>query len=122
MLTSLRHDAIVCRNNQQRNVKPRGSGDHVANKAFVSRDVHNTEAKSASFKVRESEIDRDTARLFLRQTVRVNSRQSSDESSLAVINMTGSSQQDRLQRSVGRHVYVLIFQTLTHVSAARMMG
>ena len=69
----------------------------LANEAFMAGYVNNPESEAAAVEMRESQVDRNPARLFLGQSVGVDARQFQDERRLAVINVAGRSNQHGLR-------------------------
>src|SRR5690348_10549600 len=92
MLVSLRHDAIVSRDDEQREIDAARAGQHGVHQPLVAWYVDEPEHLS----VREraigiTELDRDAAHLLFRQPVRVDPGERAHQGGLAVIDMTGGS-------------------------------
>src|SRR5262245_26193798 len=96
MLPCLRFYGLVGSNYQQEQIDSRGASQHVADKTFVARNIHETELDSVFFKKCESEIDGDPAALLFFQAVGMRTGQSFDQRRLAVIDVTGGADNDVL--------------------------
>ena len=91
MLLGLRHHAIVGRDGEEHEIEAVRSGQHVADEALVSGNIDDAGAGPVrKIQMRESQIDRDAPVFFFLQPVRVLSRQGFDETRLAVVDMSGS--------------------------------
>ena len=92
MFSGLRHEAFICCDNQQGKVDTAGTCQHVFNKFFVSRHVDDTGFFSIrKIQISKAQLDGDTALLFFLDAVGFDSGQSFDEGGFAVVNVTGSS-------------------------------
>src|SRR5207249_10091949 len=95
MLFSLRHPAVVSGNNHKREIDRADTRNHVSNKIFVTGyiDDSNVEplfVRPGKSQLCETEIDCDLPLLFLGQPIRINSRERFDKRAFAVIDVTGS--------------------------------
>src|SRR5260370_17443362 len=72
---------------------------HVADKSFVPRHVHKTEAHAILFQERKTQINGDSAALLFRKTIRVRASQGFDQRGFAVIDVPGRANTDALHRS-----------------------
>src|SRR6266404_5293756 len=93
MLFGLRHPAVVRGHHQQSEINRAGAGDHMSNKIFVARDIDNADVEALFVRrvqneVGETELNRNSARLFLRQSVWIGARERFDESAFSMINVT----------------------------------
>ena len=89
MLQGLRHHAFDRRDDQQQHVHSGRAGEHVVQKAFVPRHVHDARFRSTlENQVREPKVERHPAQLLFRPTIGIGPRESGDESRLSVIDMT----------------------------------
>ena len=95
VLLRLRHPSIIGCNHQQSEIDRANARDHVFYKIFVARNIHNAQMKRFNFRswdfqlgsvlgrrqfqVGEAQINGDAARLFFRQTIRVDPSQSLDQ-------------------------------------------
>ena len=89
MLTRLRHDAVIGRDDQQRKIEPAGTRHHGVDEALVPGYVNEAEY----FAVRKrhvgvTELDRDAAFLLLFEAVGVHTGQGAHERRLAVVDVT----------------------------------
>ena len=98
MFLRLRHPAVVGGHDEQREIDRAQSGDHVANEIFVSGHIDHAHGKTGQREMREAEIDRDTARLFLGQTIGVDAGQRLDQRGLPVIDVTGGRENEMFLR------------------------
>src|SRR5262245_28661249 len=90
MLLALRHHAIVSRDRKEHQIDAVGARQHVPDKSLVTGNVDDPGASAiGQGEIRESEIDRDAALLFLLQAVGILARERLDQSGLAMIDMTG---------------------------------
>src|SRR5207302_5160284 len=101
MLAGLRLDGFVSGNHQQHQVNPADSGQHVAHKTLMARNVNEAEAQllttgSIQFEMGEAEINRDAAALLFLQPVSINAGKSAHQRGLAMIYVPGSADDDGL--------------------------
>jgi hypothetical protein len=90
MLSRLRHRPIIGGDDQQHQVDASRARYHVVDKTLVTGHIHKAErANSCHGAIREAEIDRDAARLFLGQPIGVDTGQRAHQRSLAVIDVAG---------------------------------
>ena len=71
VLARLRHDRVVGRDHQHRQVEPRSAGEHVANEPLVAGHVDQGKLILAELERRESQVDRDPALFFSGQAIGV---------------------------------------------------
>ena len=89
MLVRLWSRALACVDDEQEEVDARCAGDHRADEALVSRNVHEREpAAVRQVERRVAQVDRNPARLFFRQPVGVLAGQRADEPRLAVVDVS----------------------------------
>ena len=100
MLASLRHDRIVGRDDQERQVNAGRPRQHVLDEPLVTWHVDDAEPEFADFQVSETDIDGDAASLFLGQAIGVDAGQRLDERGLAVVDMSGGAE-DQFARHGG---------------------
>src|SRR5579863_8704354 len=85
MLPSLRFDAFVGRDDKKDEINATDTSKHVAHEALVARHVHEAEANTVIRRIqtqiekRKTEVDGDTAALFLFEAVRVRAGQRFNE-------------------------------------------
>src|SRR5262245_56942399 len=92
MLQRLRHYPIVGRHYEEDEVDPGGPREHVVDESLVTRNIDKAEHGAIRCgQVGKAEIDRDAACLFFFEPIGIDTRERPDERSLAVINVTGSS-------------------------------
>src|SRR5712691_8927658 len=96
MFAGLRLDGFVRGNDEQHEVYPARSRQHVAHEAFVSGDVNKTDSNTIFFQECKPQVDGDPASLFFFEAVRVRSGQGFDQGGLAVVNVPGGSDDDVL--------------------------
>ncbi len=93
VLSGLGHDAFIGGDNQQGQVNAAHSGQHVLDEALVSGHIHNAHFLAAGqFQPGEAEVDGHAPFLFLAQAVGVNAGQGLHQGGLAVVNMSGGTQ------------------------------
>ena len=97
MFARLRLDGLVSGNRQKHQIDSRRAGQHVAHEFFVAGYIHKTKAHSRFIQKCETQIDRDAAAFFFFQTVGICAGQCLHEGRLAVINMSGSPDNDVFQ-------------------------
>ena len=89
MLAGLRHDGLVRRDDEQRQVDAADSGKHVVHEPLVPRHVDDADLVAAGQpEPCEAQVDGHPAFLLLAETVRVDAGQCLNEGGLAVVNMT----------------------------------
>ena len=93
MFAGLGHDTFVGGDDQHDEVHTGGAGHHVLDEAFMAGHVHDAQA----FATRhgdpgEAQFDGDAAPLLFFQTVTVDARQRADQRCLAVVDVTGGTQ------------------------------
>src|SRR5258708_30084097 len=90
MLLRLRHEGCVRSDDEQRDVDPGGAGEHVADEAFVPRDVHDARLQSvAQRQWGESQIDRNATALLFFPAIGVDAGERLDQGGLAVVDVAG---------------------------------
>ena len=93
MLTRLRHDAFICRDNEQGEIDAAGAGKHCPHESLVTRHIYDADCSYAVDHQRgESKIDCDAPTLFFGKPVRIYAGEGKDERRLAMIDVAGSSQ------------------------------
>ena len=103
MLARLRHDRLVGRDDEKHRIDPAGSREHVPDETLVTRNIDERDPDAFPLGVGEPEVDRDAATLLLGQPVGVDAGQGANQGGLAVIDVTGGSDEEaihggRLQR------------------------
>ena len=96
VLARLRHHRLVGGHDEHHEVDAADAGEHVLDEALVAGHVDEREVDVADRQVREAEIDRDAARLFFLQPVGIGAGQRLDQRGLAVIDVAGGADDDRL--------------------------
>ncbi len=100
VLAALRHDALVGRDHEEHQIDSGRAGHHRVYEPLVPGHVDQRELKSRrQDERRETELDRDPARLLLGQPVAVDPGQRAHERGLAVIDVPRGAKDER----VGRH-------------------
>ena len=94
VLAGLRHDRVVGRDDQHRQVEPRGPREHVPDESLVTRDVHQGQVVPAQFHRGEAEVDRDSPLPFLGQTVGVDPGQGAHQGRLPMIDVARRAQDE----------------------------
>ena len=88
MIARLGHDAVVGCHRHQVEVDTRRARDHRADEALVAGGVdHRQLLSGGQVEARVAKLDRDAARALLRETIRVDSRQGTDQRCLAVVDV-----------------------------------
>lgn len=88
VLARLRHHPVVCGDAEHVAVDPGGAGDHVTQEALMPRHVHQRQPPPGGQREwRESELDRDAARLLGGQAVGVATGEGQHEGRLAVVDV-----------------------------------
>ena len=70
------------------------AGKHVLNEALVARHIDKSDADVPEIEIRKTDIDRNAAALLFRQSIRVDPRQCAHQRRLAVIDVTGGTDDD----------------------------
>ena len=92
VFASLGLDRFVGRYHQHHRVNAARPREHVLDKTLVARHIDKTDTLAAGQSdMREAEIDRNTACLFLGQTVGIDSRERADQRGLPVVDMASGS-------------------------------
>ncbi|HWA49189.1 MAG TPA: hypothetical protein VG742_12995 [Dongiaceae bacterium] len=90
MFAGLGHDAVIRGNHQQHAIDAGGAGQHVVHQLLVARHIDETDDLSVRARpIGEAEVQRDAARLFFRQPIRVNAGQGAHQGGLAMVDMAG---------------------------------
>ena len=93
MLARLRHDAFVRRDDDKREIDAGRAGDHRAHERFVPGHVDDAHgADAVEHERREAQLDRDAAAFFFGQAVGVDARERANERRLAVVDVSGGSE------------------------------
>ena len=90
MLARLWHHAFISSDHEGEQIDAVRSGEHVFDEAFVPGNVDKTDAQIVQLEIGKAEIDRDAATFFFRKSIGIDAGQSAHKSALAVINVTGS--------------------------------
>ena len=98
MFTGLLVDRIVGGDHQHCHVHAGGPGEHVPHEPFVAWYIHDAKLVRGQLQLGITKLDGDPAFLFFRQPVRVGTGQPPYQRGLAVVDMTGST-----QNQVGDH-------------------
>src|ERR1044071_1761187 len=101
MLARLRHHAFISRDHEREQIDPMRAGEHVFDKAFMTRHVDETDAQIVQLEIGEAEIDSDAPTFFFRKTIRIDASQSAHECALTVIDMTGGADYQRMHKLNG---------------------
>ena len=93
MFAGLGHDAFVGGDDQHDEVHTGGTGHHVFDEAFMAGHVHDAQTLATRHgDPGEAQFDGDAAPLLFFQTVTVDARQRADQRCLAVVDVTGGTQ------------------------------
>ena len=95
MFTGLGHDRVVCRDYQQGEVESGSTGQHVADEAFMAGHIDHTEFEPREVELREAYVNRDATGFFFWQAVAIDAGESPHQRCLAMIDMSGSAQNER---------------------------
>ena len=96
MLARLRHDAVVCGNDQKCSVDAGGARDHVADELFMPGHVYHAHGGAVrQVKARKTQLDRDAAALFFCQPVGVGAGQRPNQRGFSVVDMPCCAKDDR---------------------------
>jgi hypothetical protein len=88
----LRHDRIVGRHDEQREVDAGRPGEHVLDETLVAGHVHDAEAIVVQIEPGEADVDGDAAGFFLGQPVGVDAGEGLDQRGLAVVDVAGGAE------------------------------
>src|ERR1700730_13531389 len=88
MLASLRLDRFIGGNDEEDQINSTHSGEHVANKFFVTGNIDKTESHAFEIQKSKPQVNRDPAALFFFQSVRVGAGESLDQRGLAMIDVS----------------------------------
>src|SRR5262245_46938646 len=92
VLSGLRHDGVIGRDDEQGQVDAGRPGEHVLDEPLMPGAVHNSEPVVAEVELGEPNIDGDAAGLLLRQAVAVRAGEGFDERGLAVVDVAGGAE------------------------------
>ena len=91
VFASLRHNALVGGNNQQRRINTAHTREHIFDEAFVTGDIDNADlAPTWQFEPGKAQVYRHAAFFFFRQAIGINACQSFDERRFPMVYMAGS--------------------------------
>src|ERR1043165_4084333 len=96
MLFGLRHPSVIGGDNQQCEIDRTDARDHVLHEILVSRHINKADVvcdllpitHTRHLKMRKTQIDRDSARFFFRQAIRISSSERFDKRTFPVIDVT----------------------------------
>src|SRR5262245_26692300 len=88
MLTCLRHDRFVRRNDQHDEIDSTYAGEHVLDETLVAWNIHKREIHVADREMRKPQVDRDPARFLFLEPIRIGSCQRLNKRTLAMIDVT----------------------------------
>jgi len=71
MFARLRHDGVVCGDDQHGDVDARRAGNHVPDKAFVTGHIDDAQLQVTCLKMRKAQVDRDSSCLLFGQSIRI---------------------------------------------------
>src|SRR3954451_13159867 len=95
MFAGLRFNSFIRRDDQNNGVDSTGPGEHVFDKPLVPGYVDNSDVLLVrEEQMSKSEFDRNAALLFFSKTIRIDARECANERRLAVIDVTGSADDD----------------------------
>ena len=113
MLVGLGHDPFHDIHDQQDQIDAADAGQHVADESFMAGDVdHPGDLSAGEAKGREPEVDGNSPRFFLFQTVRVGSGQGPDQLGLAVVDVTGGADNDMLVFGLRHFLFGNVFENI----------
>ncbi|OPY12343.1 MAG: hypothetical protein A4E69_02263 [Syntrophus sp. PtaB.Bin138] len=93
MLPRLGHHPLIRGNHQHHQVHPPNAGNHGANEFFMAGHVDDAEADIArQVHVGEPQFDGDATLLFFLEAIGIDARKRPDEGCLAVVNVSGGSE------------------------------
>jgi hypothetical protein len=96
VFTRLRHDAVVRRDDQQREIDSTGTGHHRVHQPLMARDVDETQGLTPGHGgVGIAKFYGDSAFFFFLEPVRIDTGQGAHQAGFAVINVTGSADDHR---------------------------
>ena len=96
VLAGLRHHAFVRGDHEDHDIDARRAGDHRLHEPLVARHVDHREPLARELERCEPELGRDPALLLDRQAVRVDTGQRLHQRRLAVVDVTGGADDDRV--------------------------
>src|SRR5512134_1246896 len=89
MFSGLRHDAFICRDDEQRGVNSPDAGEHILDEVAVPRHIHDSHFFAAwESHPTETKLDGHLAGLLLLETIRMCTGERGDEGGLAVVYVT----------------------------------
>src|SRR5688572_18921656 len=93
MFARLRHRSFIRGDHEEREIDTAGAREHGAHERLVAGHVHDSDDLTVGkLQWREAEIDRDAAAFFFRKTIRVDASERVDEGGLAVIDVSGGTE------------------------------
>jgi hypothetical protein len=97
MLARLWHHTFISRDHERKQIDPVRSGEHVLYETFVTRNVDKSDAQIIQLEIGKAEIDGDAATFFFRKAIGIGAGQSAHKGALAVIDMTGGADNQRMR-------------------------
>src|SRR5258708_40058556 len=94
MFARLRLNRFLDCNRQQHHIDAGRSSKHVPDEPLMSGGMHEAKSHLTFFPESKTQIDGDASALFFFQTVRMRAGQSFDQGRFAVVDMTGSADDD----------------------------
>ncbi len=98
VFSSLAVDRVIRGDDEEGQIHPGGSSQHVADESFVTWDIDDTKSVRAHDEFGEAQFDGDAPFFFFGKSVGIDASEGSNERRLAVIDVSGGSQDE-----VGRH-------------------
>ena len=97
MLACLRHHAFISSDHEREQIDAMCSSEHVLNETLVTRNVDEADAQIIQLEIGKAEIDRDAPTFFFGKSIGIDARQGAHESALAVIDVTGGADYQRMR-------------------------
>ena len=94
VLARLGFDGFVGGDDEKHQIDAGDAREHVFDEPLVAGNVDEADIAPRCGKMREAEIDRDASAFFLLQAIRIDARKRAHQRSLAVIDVTGGSDND----------------------------
>ena len=106
MLSRLRHHRLVGGDHEHHEIDPADAGQHVLDKALVTRDIDEGDVQVIEHEVGKPEVDRDAAGFLFLQPVGIGAGERANQSALAVVDVPRRTDDDGFHK-VRRYFYLL---------------
>jgi hypothetical protein len=101
MFAGLGHNAFVCVYDKEHEVDACSAGQHISDKFFMARDVHDTDPLPVGkHERRKAQVNRDAPGFFLFQPIRIDACDTPDQGRFAVVDVPCRTKDDMFQSGI----------------------